>query len=189
MDTTTLAPSASTTTQHSYLWDSTNGLSTLSTRTYQRTTSTPAICSIYSESWINAASSYYGVDPRPTICGGTRGSYPYPTYIGSSGSSINDNILANLDAQDRELDRRLHIKIIIIAVVGSLVLLSVILSIVQCMRKRKRQRELANLLTSNESQQQNGLPPTYVAEPSREPEVQEVGILPTENNTTVAPSK
>jgi hypothetical protein len=170
METTTVL-SASTTAWNTDIWTSTSVPTTFSTRTatsYRRsatTTSTPSICSIYSKTWYSAATSYYSADPKPTICGG---SGYYPTYTSSPTKSTFDQINAQLDAENRALDRRLDAKIIIMGVVGGMMLLLVIASIVLTIRRRRKQREQIGLIVAHNFQQQHGMQPAIVPKASKE---------------------
>jgi hypothetical protein len=195
METTATTQSVSTTALNTDIWTSTSVPTTFSTRTatsYRRTattTSTPSACSIYSESWYSAATSYYGADTRPTICGG---SGQYPKYTSYPTSTTYDKLDAQIDAANRYLDKRIEAKIIILAVVGGLMLVLVIASVVLTIRRRRKQREQLGLIVAKNFQQQyeHGMQPAAVPEVSKDTHNREQGVVGASNGmATTAPSK
>ena len=106
------------------------------------TSSTFSLCSMYSDDWYSTATSYYGEDLRPTICGGT----PRPTTSSRYTSAISryDLINAQLDYENNVLDQEIRIKTIALAIAGGCLALSLIFGIFLVIRRRRKQRELAN---------------------------------------------
>jgi hypothetical protein len=119
---------------------------TLITRTTstvsQSTSSTFSLCSIYSDTWHSAVTSYYGEDLRPTICGGT----PRPTTSSLYTSAVSryNSINAQLDYENAVLDQEIRIKAIALAISGGCLVLALIFGIFLVVRRRRKQRELAN---------------------------------------------
>jgi hypothetical protein len=186
MATTSTASPATITSKYTNSWGSNFDATTLSTRTsssYRRTTTTttttsvPSACSIYSETWYSAATSYFGTDPKPTVCGGSGYN---PTYTSSPGITFNDQLNAQLDAEIRALDRKIKIKIIALSVVGALFVLLTIISIVFAIRKRRRQRAEKGNLAEEFHHHEQGIPPNQAMRG------QEQGIIDAQNAMTTA---
>jgi hypothetical protein len=91
------------------------------------------------------ATSYYGTDPKPIVCGGTprrTSSGPLASY--TTRASITDQMLAQLDYENAVLDQKLRIRIIVLSIIGGIVVLAFIFGIFLVIRRRRKQRQLAN---------------------------------------------
>jgi hypothetical protein len=91
------------------------------------------------------ATSFYGTDLKPTVCGGT----PKQTSSGLFATdpfqaSGYDQINAQLDHNIAVLDQQIRVRIIILSVVGGTFVLAVIFGIFLLIRRRRRQREIEN---------------------------------------------
>ncbi|KAF2668281.1 hypothetical protein BT63DRAFT_471417 [Microthyrium microscopicum] len=177
MATTTTASLATATPSNTYITDWNSLPSTLSSRTRTRTrttaTTTPSFCSIYSDSGYT-----------PNACGGA--GY-LPTYTPYTG--INNNLIADLDAQNAALDRKLDRKIIYVSVVGGCMVLLVIVCVIIGIRRRRRQRKVEGQVAAMLYQQGHGVCQEEMQEPGRGLETGVMGnrseetVVGTENGT------
>jgi hypothetical protein len=111
-------------------------------RTSHPTSSTYTWCSIYSESWISTASSWYGGDPRPTYCGGT--TTPKSSGLYTSPVSKYGSLNSQLDYENDILDQAIRIRTIALIIGAVFLGLAILFGIYLIIRKKRQRKALEN---------------------------------------------